>query len=118
MAYSQEQAERIREILSRQRGIVEKEMFGGIGFLLGGNMCAGVLGENVIVRVEPSQTEALLKEPGAMPFTVGGRGGMTGWLLVSPSGTRGEALKKWVSRGLEYASSLPKKSSKPAKGKR
>lgn len=119
MPYSQKQAERIRGILAGRRGIVEKEMFGGVGFLLGGNLCAGVIGEDLIVRVEPSETKALLREPGAKPFTVGGRGGMTGWVLVAPSGTRDNAaFRKWVSRGVAYASSLPKKKSKAAKAKR
>jgi len=119
MVYSKEQADRIRGFLAGRRGVEEKSMFGGVGFLLGGNMCAGVLGENMIVRVEPSETDALLREPGAMPFSLGGRGRMTGWVLVAPSGTRDKAaLQKWLSRAVAYASSLPKKRVKAAKTKR
>jgi len=82
-------------------------------------MAVGVHGEDLIVRVEPAETEALLREPGAKPFTLAGRGGMTGWLLVSPDGYRSDAsLRAWIARGTAYASSLPKKSAKKAKAPR
>lgn len=93
-------------------------MFGGISFLLGGNMAVGVHGEDLIVRVEPAQTDSLLREPGAKPFDLAGARskGMAGWLLVSPAGYRGDAaLRTWVSRGVAYASSLPAKAAKKAK---
>ena len=113
MGHSTTQAERVREMLTDRPGVAEKEMFGGIAFLLGGNMCVGVHGEDLIVRVEPAQTDALLREPGAKPFSLSGRGGMAGWLLVAPSGYRSEAaLRGWVARGVAYASSLPKKKAK------
>jgi len=114
MPYSQAQADRVRSILGGQPGITEKEMFGGIAFLLGGNMAVGVHGEDLIVRVQPSETEALLREPGAKPFDLSGsRGPPAGWLLVSPAGTRTEAgLRTWVGRGVAYAISLPKKAPK------
>ena len=90
-------------------------MFGGIAFLLGGNMAVGVRGDDLIVRVDPSQTDALLREPGARPFDLSGsRGPPAGWLLVGPSGHRTDAaLRTWVARGVSYASSLPKKKPKP-----
>ncbi|HEV8595494.1 MAG TPA: TfoX/Sxy family protein [Thermoplasmata archaeon] len=110
MGYSKPQAERVREILSGTRGLTEKEMFGGLAFLVNGNMCVGVHGEDLIVRVEPDETDGLLKEPGAKPFSLSGRGGMPGWLLVAPSGYRADrALKAWVARGVAHASSLPPK---------
>ena len=85
-------------------------MFGGIAFLLSGNMCVGVHGEDLIVRVEPAETDELLGEPGAKPFNLSARSGMTGWLLVAPLGYRNEAaLRAWVERGVAFASSLPKK---------
>jgi len=117
MAYSEAQAARIRRELAGQRGIAEKEMFGGIAFLLGGNMAVGVHGEDLIVRVNPAQTDALLGEPGAKPFDLSGsRGPPAGWLLVAPSGYRTDAaLRTWVGRGVAYASSLPKKG--PAKSR-
>src|SRR5437867_11268469 len=63
MSYSEAQAARVRHALAGRKGIAEKEMFGGIAFLLGGNMCVGVHGEDLIVRIEPSTTAAMLKEP-------------------------------------------------------
>ena len=113
MGYSSAQAARVRGVLADLPGLREKEMFGGIAFLLGGNMCVGVHGEDLIVRVEPAQTNALLREPGAKPFGLSGRGGRAGWLLVAPSGYRsGAALRGWVACGVAYASSLPKKAAK------
>ena len=117
MAYSEAQARRVRKELAGQRGIAEKEMFGGIAFLLGGNMAVGVHGDDLIVRVDPAQTDALLREPGAKPFDLapGGRS-PAGWLMVAPSGTKTDAsLRLWIGRGVAYASSLPKK--KPKKSR-
>src|SRR6266508_2379533 len=110
MPYSQAQADRVRSLLGGQPGITEKEM-------LGGNLAVGVHGEDLIVRVQPSETDALLREPGAKPFDLSGsRGPPAGWLLVSPAGTRTEAgLRAWVGRGVAYAISLPKKPPKKAK---
>jgi hypothetical protein len=117
MTYSEPQAERVRKELAGQRGIIEKEMFGGIAFLLGGNMAVGVHGEDLIVRVEPAQTQALLRELGAKPFDLGPGGrSPAGWLLVAPPGYRTDAaLRTWVGRGTACASSLPKKAVKKAK---
>ena len=110
MSYSQAQATRVRKALGGRKEITEKEMFGGIAFLLGGNMCVGVHGDDLIVRIEPSTTEAMLKEPGAKPFDLAGARAMAGWLLVAPAGYRTEAtLQTWVARGVGFASSLPKK---------
>src|SRR5467141_4258115 len=107
MAYSRAQAERVRKALSGRPGLDEKEMFSGVAFLLHGNMCVGVRDEDLIVRVEPAETNTLLKELGAKPFTLAGRGGMAGWLLVDPEGYESEAgLRSWVARGVAYASSL------------
>ena len=113
MAYSKPQTVRVRKALGKRAGLTEKQMFGGVAFLLGGNMCVGVHGDDLIVRVEPDRTDALLKEPGAKPFSLSARPGMPGWLLVGPSGYKTDAaLKAWVGRGVDYASSLP-----PKKGK-
>jgi TfoX N-terminal domain len=119
MTYSEAQAARVRKELGRRPGIIEKQMFGGIAFLLGGNMAVGVHGEDLIVRVNPAETEALMREPGAKPFDLSGsRGPPAGWLLVAPSGYRTDAaLHIWVGRGTAYASSLPKKAAKKAKAK-
>ncbi|TLZ58479.1 MAG: TfoX/Sxy family protein [Methanobacteriota archaeon] len=114
MTYSEAQAARVRKELGGRSGIVEKQMFGGIAFLLGGNMAVGVHGEDLIVRVDPAQTASLLREPGAKPFDLSGsRGPPAGWLLVAPPGYQTDAgLRLWVGRGVAYASSLPKKKPK------
>ena len=117
MTYSNAQAERVRKELAGHRGIIEKEMFGGIAFLLGGSMAVGVHGDDLIVRVEPAKTDALLREPGAKPFDLGPGGrAPAGWLLVGPAGYRKDTdLRTWIGRGTAYASSLPKKPGKKAK---
>src|SRR3990172_6050763 len=113
MVYSVPQATRVRRLLANQSDLSEKEMFGGIAFLLGGNMAVGVHGEDLIVRVPPADTEPLLREPGARPFTLSGRPMSAGWLLVAPPGYATEAgLRAWVARGVAFASSLPKKTPK------
>src|SRR3989442_14747571 len=91
MAYSRAQAERVRKALEGRPGLNEKEMFSGVAFLLHGNMCVGVRDEDLIVRVEPAETDALLREPGAKPFTLAGRGGMAGWALRAPGGYQKDA---------------------------
>jgi hypothetical protein len=121
MTYSEAQAARVRKEIAGRSGMTEKEMFGGVAFLIGGNMAVGVHGEDLIVRVPPAQTEALLREPGAKPFDLGpgGRGPPAGWLLVAPSGYRKDAdLRTWIGRGTAYASSLPKKAAKKTKAPR
>lgn len=120
MTFSEAQAARVRKELGGRPGIIEKQMFGGIAFLLGGNMAVGVHGEDLIVRVNPGQTDTLLREPGAKPFDLSGsRGPPAGWLLVAASGYRTDAtLRTWVGRGVAYASSLPKKGPAKAKAKR
>src|SRR3989442_12298973 len=114
MSYSEAQASRVRKALAGRKGIIEKELFGGIAFLLGGNMCVGVHGDDLIVRIEPSTTAAMLKEPGAKPFDLAGRTGMAGWRLLSPRGYRTEAaLETWVARAGGVGSSIPEKRAAP-----
>jgi TfoX/Sxy family transcriptional regulator of competence genes len=108
MAYNQELAERIRSQLS---GIsfVERKMFGGVGFLIGGNLACGVHKANLIVRVDPERHSALLKKPQAKPFDLTGRP-MKGWLLVEAEGCKTEKqLGAWVREGVQFASTLPPK---------
>lgn len=119
MVYSVAQAARVRRLLANHSELSEKQMFGGIAFLLGGNMAVGVHGEDLIVRVEPAQTDALLREHGAKPFDLSGGRAPAGWLMVTPAGYRSDAaLRGWVARGIAYASSLPKKGAKKPKGPR
>jgi TfoX/Sxy family transcriptional regulator of competence genes len=109
MAYDEKLAQRIRLEMAAIQGIVEKKMFGGIGFLIHGNMACGVNGENLIVRVGPQQYEAALAEPHVGPFDMTGRP-MTGWVVIAPEGCATEqSLSSWIQRGVAVAQSLPEK---------
>jgi len=110
MAYDEDLANRLREALAGER-VTEKKMFGGLAFLIGGNMSVSASGQGgLLVRVDPDQTDALLREPGAEEFDMGGRGPMKGWLRVNPSVLDDDkTLGTWVKRGVAYAKSLPPK---------
>jgi TfoX/Sxy family transcriptional regulator of competence genes len=110
MAYDAELAARLRFLLADDAA-VEKRMFGGLAFLVGGNMSVAASSSGgLLVRVDPADTEALLREPGAEEFEMGGRGPMKGWLLVRRDVLDDDGvLREWVSRGLTYARSLPAK---------
>jgi hypothetical protein len=109
MAYNERLAERIRTHLGKRAGLTEKKMFGGIGFLLRGNMCCGVHGEDMIVRIDPEATDAALSRPHTHVFDLTGRP-MKGWLLVRPKGlATAAALGRWIEVAASYADSLPAK---------
>jgi TfoX/Sxy family transcriptional regulator of competence genes len=109
MAYSESLAERIRRIFACCRGITEKKMFGGVGFLLNGNMCVGIWKTSLIVRLGPEDGEAALKEPNVVPFDITGRP-MKGWIMVEPDGIEtDEQLSEWIRRAEEFVGLLPKK---------
>lgn len=109
MAYDERLAERVREAIGDLPGLVEKKMFGGVGYLISGNMACGVNEDNLIVRVGPTQYEAALTEPHARPFDLTGRP-MKGWIYVDPEGHEMQAdLERWVQQGIEFALSLPPK---------
>jgi len=109
MAFYSALAERIRKHLGKRAGLNEKKMFGGIGFLMRGNMCCGVHGSEMIVRLDPTETGHALKEPHTRLFDMTGRL-MKGWLLVGPKGLAVDAdLGRWVERAARYAGSLPPK---------
>jgi TfoX/Sxy family transcriptional regulator of competence genes len=110
MAYDEGLADRIREVLADEPGVVEKRMFGGLAFLIGGNMSVAASGQGgLLVRCDPAQTEALLDEPHAAPMVMRGRP-MDGWLRVSSDGVATKRdLERWARRGVEYARSLPAK---------
>jgi TfoX/Sxy family transcriptional regulator of competence genes len=109
MAFDEELAERVRVLVAGTEGLAEKKMFGGLAFLLHGNMSVGVRGNELIVRIAPDETDSALKELGVRIFDITGRP-MRGWLLVAGMGVADKkALAKWVRRGLAYAASLPAK---------
>ena len=110
MAYDEDLADRLRSQLSGEP-VTEKKMFGGLAFLVGGNMAVAASGQGgLLVRVDPTETAQLLAEPGAEEFDMGNRGPMKGWLRVAPDVLDDDAtLAVWVDRGVAYAGSLPAK---------
>ena len=109
MAFDENLAARIRDALAKRAGLTEKRMFGGLAFLLRGNMCVGVHGNDMIVRLAPEETDAALAERHTRVFDLTGRP-MKGWLLVEPQGLASKpALEKWVERAVSFAGSLPAK---------
>jgi TfoX/Sxy family transcriptional regulator of competence genes len=110
VAHDEQLAERIRVVLDGEPGIVEKKMFGGVSFLLRGNMCVGVYKDELLVRVAAEDTDSALGRPHTRPFEMGGRTSMQGWVLVAPEGVRTKRnLEGWVQRGRAYGASLPAK---------
>ena len=109
MAYDEGLAQRIREALGELPGLVEKKMFGGIGFMVQGNMACGVNKDDLIVRVGAERYEEALAEPHTKPFDMTGRP-MRGWVMVSADGYESDdALKSWVQQGVQFALTLPSK---------
>jgi TfoX/Sxy family transcriptional regulator of competence genes len=110
MAYDEDLANRVRELIAAEDGLTEKKMFGGLAFMIDGNMSVGVSGQGgLMVRVDPDQTDVLVAEPRARPFEMRGRE-MQGWLRVDAEGVRTkDQLEPWVRRGVAYARSLPPK---------
>ena len=109
MAYDEGLAQRIRENLTGQSDLVEKQMFGGIGFMAQGNMVCGVLHDSLIVRVGPDRYSEALAQPHTKEFDFTGRP-MAGWVMVSLGGYEADDnLEEWVNLGISYALSLPPK---------
>jgi TfoX/Sxy family transcriptional regulator of competence genes len=109
MAFSESLAARIRKQLARRNDVEEKKMFGGVGFLLNGNMLVGVWKDSLIVRADPAEAGEMLKEPNVGAFDVTGRP-MKGWLLVGPAGIEeDEPLKEWIGRAIKFVGKLPAK---------
>ncbi len=110
MAYDEDLANRIRELIAADPEVTEKKMFGGLAFLVGGNMSLAASGQGgLMVRVDPQETDALLTKAHARPFEMRGRE-LQGWLRVDAEGLRTRRqLDPWVRRGVAYARSLPPK---------
>ena len=109
MAYDEGLAQRIREQVEEVPGLTEKKMFGGLSFLVNGNLACGVIGEDMIVRVGLEAYETAVREDAARPFDMTGRV-MKGWVTVAPPGhEEDQDLNRWVMRGIEFAKSLPAK---------
>lgn len=110
MAYDEDLAHRIRELISAEPGVAERKMFGGLAFLINGHMSVSASGRGgLLLRIAPEETDALLARPHAGPFEMRGRT-MDGWLRVDSEGLATKRqLERWVRRGVDYARSLPPK---------
>jgi hypothetical protein len=109
VAFDESLASRIRAVLARRKGVAEKKMFGGLGFLLNGNILVGVWKDSLIVRLDPGKYDDALLEPHVREFDITGRA-MKGWVLVEPDGVAEDgSLKEWVERAMQFVKTLPKK---------
>ena len=109
MAFDENLAARIRHALARKKGVEEKKMFGGVGFLLHGNMLVGVWKNSLIVRLGPDSYEDALLEPHVKEFDITGKP-MKGWVVVEPEGVEGDdQLKGWIERAIKFLRTLPAK---------
>ncbi len=110
MAYDEQLAQRIRELVAIEPGLTERRMFGGLAFLINGNMSVSASGQGgLLLRIDPAHTEELAAKPHAGRFVMRGRE-MDGWLRIDGEGVATKAhLARWVARGVDYARSLPPK---------
>lgn len=109
MAYDEKLAQRVRSVLSNERGLIEKKMFGGVCFMVQGNMAVGIAGDDLMVRCGPYEYTKALQAKHARPMDFTGRP-MKGFVFVSPEGCKTAAqLKKWTGLGVALAKSLPRK---------
>jgi TfoX/Sxy family transcriptional regulator of competence genes len=114
VAYDEALADRIRELLADESDVTEQKMFGGLSFLIGGNMAVAASSRGgVLVRVDPAESDALVSRTSARPMEMGGRQ-MRGWLLIDADDVRTKRqLATWVGRGAAFARSLPPKRKSP-----
>jgi TfoX/Sxy family transcriptional regulator of competence genes len=110
MAYDEELANRLRECLQDEAGVTEKRMFGGLAFLVDGNLAVSASGKGgLMLRADPARSPSLLTEPHVEPMQMRGRE-LAGWLRVAPDGVRtSRQLARWVRVGVSYARTLPPK---------
>ena len=109
MAFNEALAERIRQQLARRKHVEQKKMFGGVGFLLNGNLLVGVWKDSLVVRLGPDEGDEALKEPHVKEFDITGRP-MKGWVLVEPQGVEGDdQLTGWIERAVKFVRALPTK---------
>jgi TfoX/Sxy family transcriptional regulator of competence genes len=111
MAYDEQLAARIRDVLVGADGVREQKMFGGIAFMVAGHMVCGIVGDDLMLRLGPAGAEDALKRPTVRQMDFTGRP-MTGMVYVEPAGVRGVALRNWVEKAVAYTRSLPPKQPK------
>jgi TfoX/Sxy family transcriptional regulator of competence genes len=116
MGYNEAVAQRVRNALMQYPNITEKKMFGGLAFLLGGNMCCGITGDDLMVRVGPPGYKEALSRPHARKMDLTGKP-LTGFVYVGPAGFASDSdLKAWVAKAAEFALSLPAKTARMRNG--
>jgi hypothetical protein len=108
MAYDEQLAARIRSLLAHRTDVIERKMFGGLTFMIGGHMCCGVNGNELIVRLDPEREDEALARPHARPMDFTGRP-MRGFISGRPEGLKGSRLSPWVQEAVARAESLPSK---------
>ena len=108
MAYDEALSKRIDQFIKKKKGFTRKEMFGGVGYLLKGNMCIGVHKNDLIIRYDPKLADEVTSDKHVRPFDISGRP-MKGWGLVDSEGVKGGDLGKWIDLSLEFVKSLPAK---------
>ena len=109
MAFDESLAARIRDALARKKGIEEKKMFGGVGFLSNGNMLVGVWKKSLIVRLRTEEGVDAIREPHVKAFDITGKP-MKGWILIEPEGIENDdQLKGWIGRAIKFVKALPAK---------
>lgn len=110
MSHDEQLADRVRDVVLARPDVVERKMFGGVAWMVGGNMACGVMNDGLIVRIPPDETDAAFADPHAGPFGRPGAKPMKGFVLIAPEGLAGDAdLAGWVDRGTAHAASLPPK---------
>ena len=117
MSYDEDLADRVRAVLPRGDTVTERQMFGGLAFMLGGHMCCGVVKDSLMVRLGPESTARALEQPHVRPMDFTGRP-MKGMIFVEPAGLHGDALRQWVDAAADYACGLPPKQATPARKRR
>ena len=109
MAYDEKLAKRLSKLVTQRNDFYEQKMFGGVGFLLRGNMCFGIWKDNLILRLGQSQAQNALKVKNVKPFDITGRA-MKGWVLVAPIAMKSDkALQQWITQAIDFVSQLPRK---------
>ncbi len=117
MAYDEDLAARVRGVLPPGATVTERQMFGGLAFLLGGHMFCGIVKDTLMVRLGPEGADRVLDQPHVRPMDFTGRP-MRGMVFVDPEGLRGDALRQWIDAAAGYAGGLPPKPATPARKRR
>ena len=109
MAYDETLAKNLHKLIAKRDDFYEQKMFGGIGYLLRGNMCFGIWKDNLILRLGKANVQASLKKKYVIPFDITGRP-MKGWVMVTPEGMKSQVtLKRWVNQAIDFVMGLPRK---------